>query len=840
MSADAVAARDGAGVARDVPLALHPQAARRARGRRRRSRSPRTSATATTPGGCTSTTPATGGWDWRRAEAQPDADRSPPRSPEAAPSPRPACRRARGFRSPGAAPCAPAASIGVEAPARRLALWRDATGIHALDARCPHLGADLGQGTRRGRSARVPVPRLGVRRRRRLPRRSEWDGAGRPRPDGPVQERWGLVWMFDRRRTPVFQLPDPPPGRWRIVRPPPQTIAAHPHLVIGNGLTRPTSTRSTAWTRLAEPILDRRPACACRWRCVGARRAGRSAGLLGRRRGEVRFRFTTYGGHLATADVAGAGPLPGAVHGDADPRGQPDAGGALPASRAEDSLRAAVGLYALLHDDARILERLRFRRAFTPADAPAGSRSPRWWTACPEGRDAEGRLPPPQPRRRPRARRDGAAGVRRARRGSPRGPSSCSRSTSGSRRSPPASTPTWPRSRSRRTRPAERTRSPTTPRPGPARRDGRLPPDVLAGRGRRARRRGRGGRRRARLAAASWPTPPPDRLQPRYEADGFPRPRRRLRFDRSLFRGMNYRSVTARPGRARVPVRVRLLLHPRLLRPLPSPAAAPGGGRGDPPLGRPPRAAGGRQSARRPRAGGGAVRGADSARHHVGLPGHARCDARRWTCLDLMARSGCIAALVGFERWTTATSARCASGSTPSAGRTPTPSLASTPRHHGLRLVRVRLRPRRPGLLRADRPVRARPQAVPGQLQRAPAHARARASTTRLEAEGRLLHDAWWTDPAYRYGDATFRPARLSPQALTDGCLRARRAFFRPASIWRRTWNGPHLRSPRRLAVYVGANVMSRRALRDKLGKPLGMVESTSRAVSGTKTPMKD
>ena len=34
------------------------------------------------------------------------------------------------------------------------------------------------------------------------------------------------------------------------------------------------------------------------------------------------------------------------------------------------TLRAAVGLYALLHDDARILERLRFRRAFTDADAP--------------------------------------------------------------------------------------------------------------------------------------------------------------------------------------------------------------------------------------------------------------------------------------------------------------------------------------------------------------------------------------------------------------------------------------------------------------------------------------
>lgn len=103
----------------------------------------------------------------------------------------------------------------------------------------------------------------------------------------------------------------------------------------------------------------------------------------------------------------------------------------------------------------------------------------------------------------------------------------------------------------------------------------------------------------------------------------------------------------------------------------------------------------------------------------------------------------------------------------------------------------------------------------------------------RLEAEGRLLFPQWWTDPAYRYGDAAFVPARMTPQELTDGCLRARRAFFRPRSIARRA-RSANARSPARLGVFLGANLLARRALRDKLGKPLGMSEGTGYEVQGT------
>jgi len=40
----------------------------------------------------------------------------------------------------------------------------------------------------------------------------------------------------------------------------------------------------------------------------------------------------------------------------------------------------------------------------------------------------------------------------------------------------------------------------------------------------------------------------------------------------------------------------------------------------------------------------------------------------------------------------------------------------------------------------------------------------------RLEREGRLIHDRWWIDPRFRYGDATFHPRGMTADQLTAGC----------------------------------------------------------------------
>lgn len=92
-----------------------------------------------------------------------------------------------------------------------------------------------------------------------------------------------------------------------------------------------------------------------------------------------------------------------------------------------------------------------------------------------------------------------------------------------------------------------------------------------------------------------------------------------------------------------------------------------------------------------------------------------------------------------------------------------------------------------------------------------------------LEAEGRLLYPRWWLHPAYRFGDAVFHPARLSADALTEACFRARRHFNSPPSIARRLadrrTNAKDLWS---LATYCTYNPLFRRETFKKHGMRLG------------------
>jgi radical SAM superfamily enzyme YgiQ (UPF0313 family) len=93
----------------------------------------------------------------------------------------------------------------------------------------------------------------------------------------------------------------------------------------------------------------------------------------------------------------------------------------------------------------------------------------------------------------------------------------------------------------------------------------------------------------------------------------------------------------------------------------------------------------------------------------------------------------------------------------------------------------------------------------------------------RLRTEGRLLYDRWWLDPRYRYGDATFHPKQMSVDQLTEGCLRARGAFYRYSSIFQRAFDlKANSRNLYNLGLFLLANLVSKRELSRKLGRPLG------------------
>ncbi len=93
----------------------------------------------------------------------------------------------------------------------------------------------------------------------------------------------------------------------------------------------------------------------------------------------------------------------------------------------------------------------------------------------------------------------------------------------------------------------------------------------------------------------------------------------------------------------------------------------------------------------------------------------------------------------------------------------------------------------------------------------------------RLRAEGRLLGDPWWLDPGFRYGSAQFVPARMTAVQLAEGVYRARRRFYGWRSIaWRALDRQANTRSLGSTALYLGANLVSRREIRRKQGRTLG------------------
>ena len=95
----------------------------------------------------------------------------------------------------------------------------------------------------------------------------------------------------------------------------------------------------------------------------------------------------------------------------------------------------------------------------------------------------------------------------------------------------------------------------------------------------------------------------------------------------------------------------------------------------------------------------------------------------------------------------------------------------------------------------------------------------------RLEAEGRLLYDGrWWLHPDFRFNHAAFRPARMTPDELTDAAWACRRRWSSHASIIRRALDPlTNLATPLRFAVYCAYNPLFRREAFKRHGMRLGI-----------------
>jgi radical SAM superfamily enzyme YgiQ (UPF0313 family) len=94
-----------------------------------------------------------------------------------------------------------------------------------------------------------------------------------------------------------------------------------------------------------------------------------------------------------------------------------------------------------------------------------------------------------------------------------------------------------------------------------------------------------------------------------------------------------------------------------------------------------------------------------------------------------------------------------------------------------------------------------------------------------LARENRLLYDGcWWLHPQYRFNQAAFRPAQMSPNALTEACHTARSRFNSfPALLERFSDPRTNLRTLARAVNFLRYALLFRREVYKKHGMRLGL-----------------
>lgn len=94
----------------------------------------------------------------------------------------------------------------------------------------------------------------------------------------------------------------------------------------------------------------------------------------------------------------------------------------------------------------------------------------------------------------------------------------------------------------------------------------------------------------------------------------------------------------------------------------------------------------------------------------------------------------------------------------------------------------------------------------------------------RLKRENRLLYDgAWWLHPKYRFNDAAFIPAQMTPDELTEVCFEARTRFNSIGSmLWRFSDLKTNMRTLRRMSAFWQFTPVFRREVFKKHGMVFG------------------
>jgi len=156
--------------------------------------------------------------------------------------------------------------------------------VRALDARCPHLGSDLGLGTVDHNAIRCAFHGWTF----------DGDGVCAGHKETafayPVEERFGAIWFFNGPQ-PAFELPALDFPVVKMLKG--QIVRCHPHLVAGNGLDVDHFATLHGIEMLDKPLLDQPDAFRTRLRMRIAFSFWKN----------VNVTFTTHGGNLSTIEA---------------------------------------------------------------------------------------------------------------------------------------------------------------------------------------------------------------------------------------------------------------------------------------------------------------------------------------------------------------------------------------------------------------------------------------------------------------------------------------------------------------------------------------------------------
>ncbi len=91
----------------------------------------------------------------------------------------------------------------------------------------------------------------------------------------------------------------------------------------------------------------------------------------------------------------------------------------------------------------------------------------------------------------------------------------------------------------------------------------------------------------------------------------------------------------------------------------------------------------------------------------------------------------------------------------------------------------------------------------------------------RLKSEGKLLYDKWWLDDRYRYGQVPYQTSMPS-KTIQDLCVKARKKFYSPVSIFKRLWSKGNIQNPRMIGNYLFINFLLWKEASQRENYPLG------------------